>query len=335
MHSSFRSIVALEPSSSPLFYRESILALGSCFVEHLQGYLSERAYRLYCNPLGISYNPASLARGMRLLCSSEEIAEQELFAQGDLYVSLQHHGSFSRTSVGEALAAMNGHLQRGRELLQEADVLVLTLGTAWVYEHKASGQIVNNCQRLPASEFRRRRLSVSEIVEQLRQAILLLRQQRPQLRCICTVSPIRHAKDGFVENQRSKASLHLALDELEQSLPALSYFPAYELLLDDLRDYRFYAEDMFHPSAQAVQYIFSNFEGAFLAPQEAHIRQAVQKLFQSFLHRPLHANTAAYREFVATRQERFENYQKTWPGLDWRGFAEALQQRGIALEGLL
>ena len=240
----FRTEIEPFTLGTDIDYRSRLLALGSCFAEHIAARLSRARFRIEANPTGILFNPASIVRTLDRLWHAEPVRREELHRSREgVWFHYDFHGSLSRTEADEALDAMNEAVRRGAEALHGADTLLLTFGTAWVYDHE--GRPVANCHRQPAAEFHRRRMTVEEIVAPFAR---LLEGELAAKRLIVSVSPVRHAGDGLVENSLSKATLRLAAAALEERFAErVRYFPAYEMLVDDLRDYRFYAEDLVHP----------------------------------------------------------------------------------------
>lgn len=255
----FRTEIDIAPLGVKIGYGNRILALGSCFAEHIAGRLAEARFRIVTNPTGILFNPLSIAAALRSYADEAPVQHSELDFDGELWFHYGFHGSLSAASPDEALAAMNAARKAGAEALRRADRVLLTLGTAWVYEH--NGQVVATCHRQPATEFVRRRLGVAEITGAFS---ALLAGPLAGKEVILTVSPVRHLGDGLEGNAVSKATLRLAAEELAAAHAAVHYFPAYEVLNDDLRDYRFYADDLVHPSAQAIQYVWEKFIPAVL-----------------------------------------------------------------------
>lgn len=274
----------LSPQSGPL------LLLGSCFTTEIGERLRMCGYPCVVNPCGVQYNPASIAALIDCALGLRQLADT-IFCYESYWRSWLFPTSFARAAREEAEAACLAAIAALRDALARAEALILTLGTAWVYEHVGSGYqgIVGNCHKLPAREFSRRRLSVQEIVECWLPILDRLHTLNPALKLICTVSPIRHFKDGAHENTLSKATLQLALDSLlshSLSLPA-EYFPAAELLLDDLRDYRFYAPDMLHPSSVAVDYIWSRFSTRYFTVATLADLKTRAAAIRREAHRPL------------------------------------------------
>ena len=279
-----QTIVDIKPSDWQIGYEDKILMLGSCFSDEIGSQMKQRRLSVTCNPFGTLYNPLSIAQAMQMT----ELPE---FVQHDgLWHSMAHHGSFSRADRNEAETAIRQSIETMQQAIQEATVVIITFGTAWVYEMKDEGfpvtgcGVVGNCHKLPESCFTRRRLTAEEIVAAWQPVIA----QYPDKHWLFTVSPIRHIKDGLHENQLSKATLLLAIEELKTQHPEVSYFPSYEILLDELRDYRFYADDLVHPSGMAVNYIWERFVTAFCSTQTQNEMVLQHKRWKQSQHIPLH-----------------------------------------------
>lgn len=255
-------------------YEDRVVMMGSCFAENIGRKLEENKFSVDINPFGTLYNPASVAEGLRMLLRPEYFTPGDLFQHEGIYHSFTHHSRFSAPSEEECLGHINSRLSESSDFLRKATRLVITLGTAFVYRLKSDGRIVSNCHKLPEKMFDRQRLSTQEIVEDWKPLLLALWEQNPALKILFTVSPIRHWKDGAHENQLSKATLLLATDALQKDYPdRIAYFPAYEILMDELRDYRFYADDMLHPSPLAM-IIFGNVLSKISYPQT--LRQSLK-----------------------------------------------------------
>jgi hypothetical protein len=301
-------------SSFPqLSYQDSLLSIGSCFAQNLGQQLQQQLYDILINPFGVLYNPSSIASSLEHLLGAYFFEAKDLLPHHDAWHSLQHHSSFSNANQQLALTNINKSLQQARKHLQKTRCLFLTFGTAWVYIWKDSGQVVSNCHHFPATRFERQRLSVEQIVETFLELLPALKARFNALEIILTISPIRHLKDGFVENQVSKATLVLAVQQLVEQLEYCHYFPAYELLLDDLRDYRYYDQDLVHPNALAIEYIWQAFEQAHLSSQEQQLRQKVAKLQQAAQHRPRQINSPAHQQFVQQQLQQLENIASQLP----------------------
>ena len=269
-----QTIVDSKPSKWKIGYEDKILMLGSCFSDEIGEQMKQRYLSVTCNPFGTLYNPLSIAQAINLQSS---ISNLQLVYHEGLYHAMSHHGSFSRADRNEAEQAVRASIDTMQQALEESTVVIVTFGTAWVYE--MNGEIVGNCHKLPADRFTRRRLSVEEIVAAWRPIL----DRYPDKHWLFTVSPIRHIKDGLHENQLSKATLIQAVEHLGD------YFPSYEIMLDELRDYRFYADDLVHPSSLAVTYIWQRFVDTFCTPQTRNELILQHKRWKHEHHIPLHS----------------------------------------------
>jgi hypothetical protein len=244
----FRSVLPPPIYPFQLSYSDHFLGIGSCFVEQIGQRLKARKFSSFHNPLGIAFNPYSVALGLARVIHRKEYQPADLFEYQGLWHSFDHHGSFSAPSPAQALAEIESAQKAAQAQFQKASVLILTLGTANVWEHLLEKRSVSNCHKLPRVSFQRRRMELAEIVAALGKALEASLEVHPELKVILTVSPVRYLREGIIENGRSKATLLLATEQLCQAFPQVHYFPAYELLMDDLRDYRYYAEDLAHPN---------------------------------------------------------------------------------------
>ena len=280
-----QTTVDIKPSEWKIGYGDKILMLGSCFSDEIGRQMEERKMAVTCNPFGTLYNPLSIANAIQTSAVSHQ--PSVVFYDG-LWHSMAHHGSFSRATKEEAEKAVADSVEAMQRALDEATVVIVTFGTAWVYELSAISHqpsvIVGNCHKMPEKWFRRRRLTIEEIVEAW-QPILA---QYPDKRWLFTVSPIRHVRDGLHENQVSKATLLMAVEAIRSQHSEVSYFPSYEILMDELRDYRFYADDLVHPSSMAVEYIWERFCETFCTPQTINAMHIAHKEWKFAHHRPLH-----------------------------------------------
>lgn len=297
--------------------REQILLLGSCFAENIGKKMEEHKFRIDCNPFGTLYNPSSIARAIRMLLRPEPFTGKDLFRDGGLYHSFSHHSRFSSQSEEECLEKMNGRLMKSASVLQDARRMIVTFGTAYVYKLKENGQVVANCHKLPEKMFRRERLSVEEIVTCWKELLAILRERNPDLKVLFTVSPIRHWKDGAHGNQLSKATLLLAIDRLRQEYPGrIAYFPAYEIMLDELRDYRFYADDMLHPSPLAVEYIWQRFSDHLFSGETREILKEWNEIQKAINHKPFQPESEGYKQFISQTLLKMERLNQKFPYFD-------------------
>ena len=298
-------------------HRDGLMLLGSCFTTHIGKRLEACKFRCDTNPYGVLYNPLSIATALKEIAGEKSYEKKDLYFAGGLWHSAMHHGDFSSSSADETSLRINSRLQRASAEMHELTGLLLTWGTAWVYEEKDTGRVVGNCHKLPERTFVRRMLSVDEIVCEYDALLNRLWEQSPSLNILFTVSPIRHIRDGLHANQLSRATLLLAVDTLQQRYPQrIAYFPAYELLIDELRDYRFYAEDMVHPSPLAVRYLWQRFSDACFSPETLRILEAVDDIRRDLEHRPFHPHSEAYHRFLGQIVLKIERLIGKYPYLD-------------------
>lgn len=307
---------------------DRLLLLGSCFAEHIGLKLHRYKFRSDTNPFGTLYNPCSIASAVRILKSDKLYTPADLFRYNGQYHSFDHHSRFSSFSEQGCLDAINGRLAESRENLPDTRVTIITLGTAFVYRLKESGRIAANCHKLPEKQFDRYRMEVAEITEVLRAACCELWEIQPGMRFIFTVSPIRHWRDGAHGNQLSKAALLLAVDALVKEYPAsVTYFPAYELMMDELRDYRFYADDMVHPSALAITYIWERFVSGYVAPSSLEAMKEWDKIARALEHRPFDERGEAYQKFIVQTLLKMERITQKFPSFDIRNEIDMLKSK--------
>lgn len=299
-------------------YGQGMMLMGSCFSENIGQKLLDLKYKVDMNPFGILYNPESIANSLQILTEQRSFTEADLFQDQGVWNSFYHHSRFSDTDQDIALQKINSRIAQSHEFLKSAGYLVVTFGTSWIYELKQTGQVVSNCHKIPASEFKRFRLGVFEITQRWRELLELLWQFNPNLKLIFTVSPIRHWKDGAVENQLSKATLLLAIDQIIRGFgdEKCRYFPSYELMMDELRDYRFYAEDMLHLSQVATSHIFERFSRSVLSEESREISKQISKILKAKQHRPFNPQSVEYEKFLKSSLAEIETLEAKFPQVD-------------------
>ena len=309
----FRTEIEPSPARATLGYENRLLTLGSCFAVTIAERLARAKFHITANPSGILFNPLSIAAAIDSYANATPVHREELRSDGEAWYHFAFHSDFSAPDADEALRRMNDARQRGAEALRRADRVILTFGTAWVFEH--NGEVVANCHRRPASEFVRRRLRVGEIVGAYAR---LIEGPLAGKQLLLTVSPVRHLADGLAGNALSKAVLRLAAAELAERFTTVSYYPAFEILTDDLRDYRFYAEDLVHPAPQAVEYLWERVVADLLSEEARRQLPAIEALVAAAAHRPRHPQGDAHRAFCRRQLERIAAF----PGLDFHAEAE-------------
>lgn len=298
-------------------YNSRLMMLGSCFAENMGSKFSYYKFDVDVNPCGIIYNPLSVANVLRLIVEGKQFEKSDLRQVGGKWVSLYHHGAFSSTDPDECLRRINDRLTKATGELRTLDLLVITWGTAWEYRYTRENIVVSNCHKIPSQEFERSRLSVEDIVKEYLVLIGRLREINPGLRILFTVSPIRHWKDGAHGNQLSKATLLLAIDRLREELQHVYYFPAYEIVLDELRDYRFYADDMLHMSGFTVDYIWERFLYSFISPEVLGLMNQIGRVNKGVAHRPFDPQSEEYHRLVKKMLAEIAMISRSYPMIDF------------------
>ena len=288
----FRTEIEIAKLAEGIDHSKKVFALGSCFAEHISSRLARAKFSVTSNPLGVLFNPFSIANTIERLDNTRTFAVCDIREGRDSFYSFDAHSSLDGRTNTELFANLNRAVAQGSKALHEADWVILTFGTAWVYEHE--GRVVANCHKQPASQFERRRLSVEEIVERY-DALLngVLRDKR----VVFTVSPVRHLGDGLQEHSVSTATLRLAVEELVARHENCCYFPSFEIFIDDLRDYRYYGEDFVHPSKMAIDYVWERFCEAVLTAEARERRPRIEQIVQSAEHRPFNPESEQHKQF--------------------------------------
>ncbi len=294
--------ITLEQANLELGIQDSILSVGSCFASNIASALENLSMDIQSNPNGIVYNPLSVLHSLRSVVAPPQYTAEDLVQRDGLYHSMDHHGDFSAPCPQKVLEAINR-----APIVRSPSVVIVTLGSSWIYKYK--GAVVANCHKIPAKEFSRERLTFEQITQALSEISSLFEHAQ----IIFTLSPIRHTKDGLVENSLSKALLRAAIGEHTQRSENSHYFPAFEIMMDELRDYRFYQSDMLHPSAQAVNYIIERFEEHYFSLKLKTYAGELRELQRSLTHRPLHPQSESYARFRASLDKKIANFTLRYP----------------------
>ncbi len=297
-----------------------LMLMGSCFAENIGQKLSRFKYNVDVNPFGILYNPVSVANSLKILLGQRYFTKNDLAQRNGLWFSFNHHSRFSSKDAEQTLLQINEHIKSASEKIVRADYLFLTFGTAWVYELKSTGQVVSNCHKVASSEFSRYRLPVVEIVEIYTELIEELHRKNPRLKIIFTVSPIRHWQDGAIENHVSKATLLLAINHILENVgkKMCNYFPSYEIVMDELRDYRYYADDMIHLSPLAVNHIWNKFQEVLIQKKAIVLSAEIEKIVKAVEHRPFNSDTLAHQRFLKKSIETINKLTLSYPYLNFK-----------------
>ena len=312
----FRTHVEIPKPGFQISHQSKIQMLGSCFTETIGEKLQHNKFKADINPFGIIYNPMSVFQSLEMLLSGKQFLENELEFYNNLWFSYYHHSDFSCPGKDQCLEKINKRLIQSREILKSSDILKITFGTSWVFRHKKSDKVVSNCHKIPASEFIRHRVTTDEIVSVYDDLIRRISSLNPGLQIVFTISPVRHWKDGAHGNQLSKSLILLAVDKLVQMFGHCYYFPSYEIILDELRDYRFYAEDMLHVNETGTNYVWQRFLDTFCASETLDLIKKTKEILQAKIHRPNNANSKEYCEFLKKNLKKALELKEKYPYLD-------------------
>lgn len=294
------------------------MLVGSCFTEQIGNKLGQHKFSVIENPNGILFNPVSISKAVITYAENKTYGENDLFYYNELWGSWQHHTKFSNIDKSKALDAINQSQQKANDFIKEADWILLTLGSAFVYEDtNVDGQenyknVVANCHKVPADKFNRRLLDVSEIRNMLAEMIQEVKKINLAVNFIFTISPVRHLREGFIENNRSKAALIQAVHSLINETDVF-YFPAYELVIDDLRDYRFYAEDMVHPNYAATNYVWEKFMATCIDEPTQQLMKEIAVIVAAKNHKPFNPGSEQHKKFLRNNLERVQTVKNKFP----------------------
>lgn len=307
---SFRTIVTPAPPPFRITHANTLVSLGSCFSENIGKKFSAYKFNICVNPFGQQYNPHSVANGLLRLINPTPYNETDLVYHNELYHSFDHHGSFSRSSREETLQLINHELQIAATQLRQADILFLTFGAAHVFRWKEGDKIVSNCHKLSGNYFDRYLMSPVEIVEVLQGALARLKELNSKIKIVFTVSPVRYFAFGHYENSVSKAHLFTAIYELQRQNTQFYYFPAYELIMDDLRDYRFFAEDMLHPNYEATNYVWEALCETMMDANTRKLMKEIDEILQAARHKPRNPDSEAHKKFISENLRKIAEMKK-------------------------
>lgn len=289
-----------------------MVLLGSCFAVNMADKFDYFQFRHTVNPFGILFHPLTIERLVERALAPRDFVEAEVFFHNERWHFFDAHSELSHPDKAQLLAALDTAVAQTRDALQTATHIVVTYGTAWVYRHLETGRVVANCHKVPQREFTKELLSVSGIVESVENTLAMVAQINPSATVVFTVSPVRHLKDGLVENQRSKAHLIAALHEVLDGSHH-HYFPAFEIMMDELRDYRFYATDWIHPNQTAIEYIWEKFAGAWIDPAAQAVMDRVDSIRKRTAHRPFNPESESHRKFLGQLQSDIAQLQSQCP----------------------
>ena len=313
----FRTEIKPPENRLKLRHSDAVMLLGSCFSDNIGEKMREGMMQATVNPFGPIYNPLSIASSVKRIITGERIAGMTLFLQSGVWNSFAFHSRYSMSNKDDALDLMNSNIAQAHEALKSCRMVIITLGTAVVYRLLSTGEVVSNCHKVPQHEFSREMASVHEITQALNETVEALHGYNAELQIVFTISPIRHIADGLDTNSLSKATLRVAVNNvINAHKDYTEYFPAYEIVMDDLRDYRFYATDMVHPSDVAVEYIWQTFQATYLDDRAAQAVARCERVMKRIMHRPMSKNKEVVDRFNADTRVVVGNLVKEYPYIE-------------------
>jgi len=313
----FSTDIDIQAAESKIDHSDSILFIGSCFADNIGQRLEQLKFNVIHNPFGVLYNPVSVKDNLEILIEKRYFNENDLYLYNNRWISFSHYSVYSDSDKQEALRRINNSIGQASEMLKAAKLLCITFGTSWVYEFKETGKIVANCHKIPQVRFNRYLLDIPGIVDLYSELLKKLHRLNPALKIVFTVSPIRHWKDGAANNQLSKSILIVSVHSLLEKFTHTSYFPAYEIVMDELRDYRYYADDMLHPSDLAISYIWEKFSEMYFSDDTKKIIRDIEPVIKAMNHRPSDPKSKDHRKFMQNILTKIMALEHKYPFLDF------------------
>ena len=314
----FRTELKPEPFKNKINYKHKLLFLGSCFAENISRYFEYYRFQVNTNPFGILYHPLAIKKIVDVALDSDYQPEEQSFQHGELWSNFDAHSCLSHLDKKQLISNLNIAQQQTHKALKESDFIFITLGTAWVYKHLANNTIVNNCHKLPQTQFEKQLMKLEDVEKGLHETLESIQQINPDVQIIFTLSPVRHLKDGFVENQYSKSTLYLGIQNTIEHFHNLHYFQSYELLLDDLRDYRFYDSDHVHPNRLATDYIWSKLKDTFLTEETLKLIKQIEAINKRLDHRFFNPKSKDSLAFKTETENIIDEIKKEYPYINFK-----------------
>ncbi|KFF06547.1 GSCFA domain-containing protein [Flavobacterium reichenbachii] len=310
----FRTQVPILKSNNPIDYNSKVISFGSCFAENMADKFDYFKFQNETNPFGIIFNPVSIEKLFKRVCQQELFGEKDVFFHNERWHSFEVHSDLSNSDREELLETLNKAIEVTHKHLVEATHLIITFGTSWIYRNIESDQIAANCHKVPQKQFTKELLPVESIQKSIQNTISYIQALNPTVQFIFTISPVRHIKDGFVENQLSKSHLFTALNQTRDfGNSTSSYFPSYEIMMDELRDYRFYNEDMLHPNSVAIDYIWERFSENFISETALQVMKEVAEIQKGLNHRSFNPQSEQHQKFLIKLNQKISLLQEKFP----------------------
>jgi len=310
----FRTQIPLSKINNPIDYNSKLISIGSCFAENMAEKFDYFKFQNLTNPFGIIFNSVSIEKIIERTVQENWFTEKDVFFHNERWHCFEVHSDLSNSDREELLETLNKAISETNKKLKEATHIIITYGTSWIYRNIQSEEIVANCHKVPQKQFSKELLSVDDIHKSIQNTIDLIQTINPNINFIFTISPVRHIKDGFTENQLSKSHLFTALDQVfknhNSQFTIYNYFPSYEIMMDELRDYRFYSEDMLHPNQIAIAYIWKLFSENYIAPDSFSTMQEVNEIQKSLRHRSFNPESEQHQKFLYKLEQKIDLLEK-------------------------
>lgn len=310
----FRTQIQIPKANHQIDYNSNIISFGSCFAVNIAEKLSFFKFQNSCNPFGILFHPLAIEKLINYAVAQKQFTEKDIFFLNERWHCYDAHSDLSNSNKEELIASLNAIILSTYQLLIESSHIIITYGTSWVYRNIETNEIVANCHKVPQKQFKKELLSIEEIQQSIENSIRLIHSINSKAKFIFTVSPVRHLKDGFVENQLSKAHLISGIYSTQNpQLTTHNYFPSFEIMMDELRDYRFYAEDMLHPNQVAIDYIWKRFSDSNISDESYSIMNEVETIQKGLQHRAFNSKLEGHQQFLSKLQDKIAKLQKQFP----------------------
>jgi GSCFA family len=309
----FTTPIPIVKSNNPIDYNSKIMSLGSCFAENMDEKFNYFKFQITTNPFGIIFNSVSIEKLIARVVNQELFTEKDIFFYNERWHCFEVHSDLSHENKIQFLYNLNEQLKLTHYQINQLSHFIITYGTSWVYRNIDSQEIVSNCHKVPQKHFDKEILSVETIEKSIKNTIYLIQKVNPNCNFIFTISPVRHIKDGFVANSVSKANIITALQSVISNLTSVNYFPSYEIMMDELRDYRFYADDMLHPSQAAIDYIWIKFFENYVSETEFATMQQVCDIQKALHHKPFNPNSESHEKFLLNLNQKIDTLAEKFP----------------------
>lgn len=314
-----QTIVPIKPLENKIDYHSKIVSVGSCFAVNMALRFQQYQFQNSVNPLGILFHPVAIERLIDFTVRNKTFTEEDVFLHNEIWSSFDAHSDLNELEQEDIVDTLNAKVQKFKHYLQDASHFILTLGTAWVYRNIEKDHLVANCHKIPQNQFSKEILAISTCLDAIEKIEKGIRKINPTIQIIYTISPVRHIKDGYVENQRSKSHLIAALQQhLEKQSTHNYYFPSYEIMMDELRDYRFYTKDLLHPNEIAIDYIWEKFTENCLNSSILKTMKMVDEVQKGLAHRPFNPYTEAHQTFLDKLAQKLDVLLEQYPFMNFR-----------------